>query len=106
MSAEDLTIAITAKGEEIRLLKAAKPPTLKEDLVPLIAELQNLKLSYKEATGEDFGPKPVEKKEVKEAAPEKVREGPSKSELNKLKRKENKAAAKGAAAQEGESEST
>jgi nondiscriminating aspartyl-tRNA synthetase len=89
MSAEDLTTAINAKGEEIRLLKVAKPPTLKDDLAPLIAELLALKVSYKEVTGEDFGgAKPPEKK--KEAAPEKQREGPSKAELNKLKRKETK----------------
>ena len=89
--AEELTSAINAKGEEIRLLKVAKPPTLKEDLAPLVAELLALKVSYKELTGEDFGgAKPPEKK--KEAPqPEKQREGPSKAELNKLKRKENRA---------------
>lgn len=92
MSAEDeITAAINAKGEEIKLLKAAKPETLKDDLVPLIADLLALKLSFKEATGEDFGgPKPEEKKK-KEVQVEKKSDGPSKTELNKLKRKADKA---------------
>lgn len=63
---------------------------MKEDLVPLIAELLALKLSFKEKTGEDFGGKVVpvvkEKKEV-----EKKSDGPSKSELSKLKKQANKA---------------
>ena len=93
-TADDLTAAINAKGEEIRILKAEKPPTLKDDLAPLIAELLALKVSYKEITGEDFGGvKPPEEKKKKDAQQEEtVREGPSKSELNKLKRKEQKLA--------------
>jgi WHEP-TRS domain len=61
-SAEELSKSIIAKGEEIRLIKQAKPPTMKEDLQPLIAELLALKLSFKEVTGEENG---VEKKEEK-----------------------------------------
>ena len=98
MSAEEITAAIVAKGEAIRLLKAEKPATLKEDLVPLVAELNALKLSFKEATGEDYGPPPAaEKKKDKPAAEApKEREGPSKAELNKIARKEKAAAAKAA----------
>ena len=51
MSAEELTEKIVAKGQEIAALKAAKPPTLKEDLAPLVADLLALKLSYKATTG-------------------------------------------------------
>ena len=99
MSGEDITTKIVAKGEEIKALKAAKPPTLKDDLVPLVAELQALKLSFKEATGQDYGPPPAEDKSKKEKAPveaPKEREGPSKAELNKIARKEKAAAAKAA----------
>lgn len=92
MDANQLTEAITAKGEEIRSLKVAKPPTLKDDLVPLVAELQALKLQYKEVTGEDFGGKKEEPKKKDVVVQEKKSDGPSKSELNKLKRKEQKAA--------------
>lgn len=91
---EEVTAAITAKGDEIRTLKAAKPATLKEDLMPLVAELNALKLSYKELTGEEYD-KPKEEKKPKaeqQAAP--AREGPSKTELNKQKRKEARAEAK------------
>lgn len=92
MEAEQIVAAINAKGEEIRNLKAAKPPTMKEDLEPLVKELLALKIQYKQTTGEDFGGPPKEEKK-KEAAPqERKSEGPSKAELNKLKRKENKAA--------------
>ena len=88
---EDIVTAINAKGEDIRLLKAAKPATLKDDLAPLIADLLALKLSFKELTGEEFGgPKPDEKKK-KEVQVEKKSDGPSKTELNKLKRKADKA---------------
>ncbi|EWM22412.1 seryl-trna synthetase [Nannochloropsis gaditana] len=44
--------AITAKGEEIRALKARKAD--KETLGPHIAELLNLKAKYKALTGADF----------------------------------------------------
>ena len=88
---EDIVAAINAKGEDIRVLKAAKPATLKDDLAPLIADLLALKVSFKELTGEDFGgPKPEEKKK-KEVPVEKKSDGPSKTELNKLKRKADKA---------------
>jgi aspartyl-tRNA synthetase len=103
---EEIVQSINAKGEEIRQLKAAKPPTLKEDLEPLVKELLALKIQYKEITGEEFGG-PKEEKKKKEAAPEQEtkREGPSKAELNKLKRKENKAAKKAEAkGAEGEGE--
>jgi len=92
---EELEAAIGAKGGEIAALKAAKPPTLKEDLVPLVAELLALKASFKALTGEDFGPPPAAPKaeKAKTQEPVKEREGPSKAELNKLKRKENKAKA-------------
>lgn len=51
---EEIAAAINAKGEDIRLLKAAKPATIKEDLVPLIADLLALKISYKEITGKNI----------------------------------------------------
>jgi aspartyl-tRNA synthetase len=60
-SVEDITQKINAKGEEIRALKAAKPPTLKDDLAPLVNELLALKLEYKTLTGEDFGAPKEEK---------------------------------------------
>jgi len=94
--AEEIVAALTAKGEEIRVLKAAKPATLKDDLVPLVAELQALKLSYKELTGEEYGPAPAPKKEKGPAEVQSQREGPSKAELNKIARKEKAAAAKAA----------
>lgn len=107
MSTEELTEAINNKGEEIRLLKAEKPPTLKDDLAPLIADLLKLKVSYKELTGEEFGPKVEEKKKKEVKEPVAAKEGPSKSELNKLKKKEQKAAAKAAdRAAEGDSTQT
>jgi aspartyl-tRNA synthetase len=93
MSAEELNTAITAKGEEIRLVKAEKSPTMKDDLSPLIAELLALKVSYKNVTGEDFGGKPEVIKE-KKVVVETKKEGPSKSELSKIKKKEAIAAAK------------
>ena len=99
MSAEELTEKIVAKGQEIAALKAAKPPTLKEDLAPLVADLLALKLSYKETTGEDYGPPPAADKPKKEKGPAEqaaAREGPSKAELNKIARKERAAAAKAA----------
>jgi len=99
MSGEEITAKIVAKGNEIKTLKDAKPPTLKEDLLPLVAELQALKLAYKEATGEDYGPPPTSDKPKKEKGPAEAapqREGPSKAELNKIARKEKAAAAKAA----------
>lgn len=90
-----LSKSIVDKGEEIRLLKVNKPPTLKEELAPLIQELLNLKKQYKELTGEEYGATSttINTGESKVAAvEEKKKEGPSKSELNKLKKKENKLA--------------
>jgi aspartyl/asparaginyl-tRNA synthetase len=95
MSEEELTEKIVAKGEEIRLLKAAKPATLKEDLAPLVADLLALKIAFKETTGGDYGGVAKEEKKKDVVVPAQVqREGPSKAELNKLKRKEAKAAHK------------
>lgn len=88
---EELTAAINSKGEEIRVIKAAKAPTMKDDLAPLVAELLALKLQYTNLTGEEFGGAKPEKKE-KALVQEKKSDGPSKTELNKLKRKEQKAA--------------
>lgn len=93
---EELTESINAKGEQIRVLKADKPPTLKEDLAPLVAELLALKIQYKEVTGEEFGGPKEEKKKADPVQNEKKSDGPSKTELNKLKKKEAKAAAKAA----------
>lgn len=64
-SAEDLKNQIAATGEAIRKLKTEKPPTLKEDLDPLVKSLLALKLSYKELTGEDIDGKPEKPKEKK-----------------------------------------
>ena len=102
-SQEEITAAIAAKGDAIRAIKAAKPPTMKDDIAPLVAELNALKLQYKAITGEDFGPKPEEKKKSEPAPQQKKSDGPSKSELNKLKKKEKKAALKAEqTAQKGE----
>ena len=49
---------ITAKGDEIKAIKALQAPTMKEDIAPLVQELLALKAAYKELTGEDFGPPP------------------------------------------------
>ena len=94
-AAEDLTAKIVAKGQEIAALKAAKPPTLKDDLAPLVAELLALKLSFKETTGQEYGPPPAADKPKVEkpkgpADEPPAREGPSKKELNKLAKKEKK----------------
>lgn len=87
MSAEEITAQIAAKGDAIRELKAAKPSTLKEDLAPLLADLLSLKASYKEVTGEDYGGAPPKEEKKKETPVATEREGPSKAELNKMKRK-------------------
>ena len=50
-----LKTSIASKGDEIKVLKSKKPPTLKEDLAPLVSELISLKSKYKELTGEEFG---------------------------------------------------
>jgi lysyl-tRNA synthetase class II len=92
---EEITAAINAKGEEIRVLKAANPPTLKDDIKPLVAELLALKVSYKEVTGEEFGgAKPEKKKPAEGGTEEETGEakGPSKGELKKEARKAEKLA--------------
>lgn len=94
MTVEEITAAINEKAEAIRVLKAEKPPTLKEDLEPLVAQLLALKVQYQELTGEPFGGVKEEKKKKEPVVQERKSDGPSKSELNKLKRKENKAAKK------------
>lgn len=89
--AEALIAAINAKGEQIRVLKVEKPPTLKDDLAPLVSELLALKLSYKELTGEEFGgPKEEKKKDKPAQQEEKKSDGPSKTELNKMAKKAEK----------------
>lgn len=90
-SKEELTAAIQEKGNQIKDLKTANPPTLKDDLQPLVAELLALKVSYKNATGEDFDP-PKAKKEPKGNQEESIKEGPSKKDLNKEKKKAEKLA--------------
>lgn len=95
-SVEEITAAIAAKGEEIRVLKVANPPTLKEDIKPLVAELLALKISYKEVAGEEFGGAKPEKKKAVEAESEEgaggEAKGPSKGELKKEARKAEKLA--------------
>lgn len=82
---EGLTAAIVAKGDEIRVMKAAK--ATKEEMTPLINELLALKISYKAETGMEYG---AAEKPAKVEAPK--REGPSERELAKEKRKAEKAA--------------
>jgi aspartyl/asparaginyl-tRNA synthetase len=72
MTVEEITARINAKGEEIRAVKTSKPPTMKEDLEPLVKELLALKLEYKNLTGEEFGGgAPKEEKKKKEGGEEK-----------------------------------
>lgn len=94
---EECEAAINEVGLKIRKLKEDKPATLKDDLDPLVKELLALKLSFKEITGEDYGPPAKEKKEKGPSQKERQGEGPSKTELNKLAKKEAKAKAKAAA---------
>ena len=58
---DNLVKAIKEKGDEIKTIKDLKAPTMKEDIAPLVQELLALKSSYKELTGQDFGPPPKEK---------------------------------------------
>ncbi len=69
---------------------------MKEDLEPLIKQLLALKVSYKDVTGDDFDPPKPEKKEKGPATQESKREGPSKTELNKLAKKAAKEKARAA----------
>ena len=86
---EELINSINITGEKIKTLKAEKPPTLKEDLAPLVNQLLGLKLSYKTITGEEFGgPKPEKVKGPAQEA--RKSDGPSKTELNKMAKKAEK----------------
>ena len=49
------------KGEQIKAIKAIKSPNAKEEIAPLVEELLNLKRSYKDLSGSDYGPPPKEK---------------------------------------------
>ena len=69
----ELLKSITAKGEEIKALKAEKPPTLKEDLAPLVEQLIELKTKYKNLTGEEIGGS-IKDKRKKEKASKKAAE--------------------------------
>lgn len=90
----DIEQLIVAKGEEIKILKANKAD--KETIAPHVAELLALKERYQIANnGVPYGPPPAEKEKKKPKGPVEeapAREGPSKKELNKLKKKEKKAA--------------
>lgn len=96
---QELTARITARGEEIRALKAAKDDANKEQLAAAIADLLALKTEFKSVTGKDFGPPPQPKKTKKEVAPA-APEAPkdptkkSKKELNKERKKAQKSAVK------------
>lgn len=68
--ATELLKAVNAKGDEIKALKTAKPPTMKEDLVPLIEQLVALKTQYKDLTGEELGGSIKDKKKKDKAAKE------------------------------------
>ena len=86
----ELEQQILAKGEEIRVLKAEK--ATKEVIDVQVAELLALKEKYQAANnGVAYGPPPVEKKKGPAQEAPKT-DGPSKKELNKLKKKEKKAA--------------
>lgn len=64
---DELTKKISDLGLGIAEAKKAGKP--KDEWNPLLMEMLALKVSYKEMTGEDFGPKKVEKKKEK-AAPQ------------------------------------
>ena len=88
----ELTDFINAKGAESRDWKAAKAS--KEEIMPKVTELLQLKERYKEANGGvPFDPPKDDskKKKKKEEVPppsKPTSEGPSKKELNKLAKKE------------------
>uniref|UniRef100_K3X9E6 glutamate--tRNA ligase n=1 Tax=Globisporangium ultimum (strain ATCC 200006 / CBS 805.95 / DAOM BR144) TaxID=431595 RepID=K3X9E6_GLOUD len=94
----DITARIAAKGEEIRVLKAAKDEAQKDVLAAAIAELLTLKAEFKSVTGKDYGPPPKQpaKKEKKPAAAvqEEDPNKKSKKELNKERKKAQKSALK------------
>lgn len=95
---EELVVLITAKGTEIRELKAAK--ATKEEIDAAVASLLAIKESYKTLNnGVGYEPpkevKPEKIKGPAQTAPAVEREGPSKKELNKLARKEKRKEGKG-----------
>lgn len=102
MNVEEIKAAIVAKGDQIRDLKVAKPPTLKEDLAPLVNELLALKIQYKEATGEDYGAgAPKEEKKKKEPEGE-----PNKGQAEKNRKKEERIAKRAEAKAQEETKAT
>lgn len=94
-SKEEIVAAIAETGSKIKAIKDEKAPTMKDDLDPLIKQLLALKVSYKEVTGDDFDPPKPDKKKGP-ATQESQREGPSKTELNKMAKKAAKEKAKAA----------
>ena len=84
--AQELLQAVNLKGNEIKALKALKPPTLKEDLIPLVEELVALKAQYKELTGEELGGSVKDKKKKEKATTTKkdIKDGVSMEELMQL----------------------
>ena len=66
----------------MNVMPLLQPPTMKEDLDPLIKQLLALKVSYKEVTGDDFDPPKPEKKKGP-ATQESKREGPQRLENEK-----------------------
>lgn len=99
-SVEELTTLIGKAGEAVRDAKASGKS--KEEIMPLVTELLNLKEKYKIANnGVPFDPPKSskdDKKKKKDLPPPPptatVKEGPSKKELNKLAKKANKINAK------------
>lgn len=105
-TAEEVIALINAKGEEVKVFKAANPGIAKDDatLSGLISDLLSLKAQYKQVSGVDFKAPEPEKKKKEIVVQEKKSDGPSKTDLNKEKKKAQKAAAKArdaAAAGEG-----
>ena len=91
MSLDEQKALIVAQGEAVRKAKADK--VAPEVLQQALNELLKLKEKFKEMNGGiPYDPPKVEVKKEKKVEPqvEVVREGPSKKELNKLKRKEGK----------------
>ncbi len=89
MSLDEQKALIVAQGEVVRKAKADK--VAPEVLQQALNELLKLKETFKEMNGGiPYDPPKVEVKKEKKVEPqvEVVREGPSKKELNKLKRKE------------------
>eukprot|EP00608_Synchroma_pusillum_P011954 CAMPEP_0198421862 /NCGR_PEP_ID=MMETSP1452-20131203/1956_1 /TAXON_ID=1181717 /ORGANISM="Synchroma pusillum, Strain CCMP3072" /LENGTH=109 /DNA_ID=CAMNT_0044142101 /DNA_START=73 /DNA_END=399 /DNA_ORIENTATION=+ len=98
---ESLEARIKAVGDEIRAAKSAGAS--KEDLAPRVAQLLALKEEYAVAAGRPYGPPPKAKAKAAAPTPSPApaaagggESKPSKKELNKLARKNKRAAAKGA----------